>query len=87
MRAEATLAMANGLYVIFLGIGGVMFPVDTLARPLHALSELLPAAPLSDILRASVQGELGPGPAWWVLLGWAIVMPLLAIRSFTWEER
>ena len=42
LRAEATLAGANGLYLIFLLIGGIVLPVDHLPGFLQVPARILP---------------------------------------------
>ena len=85
LRAEATLALANALFLAFLMVGGIVLPVDHLPAPLAALATMLPAAALSEALR----GALGSGGAVGlplVILGaWGIVTAGLAARTFRWE--
>ena len=45
LRAEATLALANGLYVIFLLVGDVIFPLESLPDAVVRLGQVMPAAP------------------------------------------
>ena len=87
LRAEATLATANGVFLVLLFIGGMAYPLDKLPTVLEEIAKVLPAAALSE----SVRGALTPGvdvPGWSVvvLLLWAIGAPLLAARYFRWEE-
>ena len=85
LRAEATLALANGLFLLFLMIGGIVLPVDHLPAPLDALGRALPASALSDLFRAAVgTGIEVVGPIL-VLAGWAAGAAGLAIRWFRWE--
>jgi ABC-2 type transport system permease protein len=74
LRAEATLAAANGLYLAFLLLGGFILPLDRLPDVLATPARLLPAAALSDATRAaldgSAQGVLGPLA---LLAAWAVV--------------
>ncbi len=51
LRAEATLAAANLIYVVLLGIGGVVFPLTKFPRGARPLLELLPTGALSTGLR------------------------------------
>src|SRR5215472_1276937 len=51
LRAEATLASANALYLIFVLIGGGILPLDHLPGPLALLAQLLPPAALTQILQ------------------------------------
>ena len=85
LRAEATLAAANGLYVVLLLLGGLVFPLDRLPAPMPALAGLLPAAALADTLRAALSGGGATTASWAVLATWAILAPLAAARWFTWE--
>ncbi len=86
LRAEATLAGANGLYLLFLLLGGSVLPLDHLPAPLAALARALPAAALSNVLRASMTaGAAFPGSDLILLAVWAITILLVAMRSFRWE--
>jgi len=85
LRAEVTLAVANGVYVILLLIGGVIFPLSKLGG-LASFARLLPTAALSDALHPTLgNGSTVPAEAWIVLAAWAVVAPLVAARSFKWE--
>jgi ABC-2 type transport system permease protein len=75
LRAEATLAIANGLYLVFLLLGGFILPLDRLPGPIGLAAHVLPAAALTDATRgalgdASIQGVLGPLA---LLAAWAVV--------------
>ncbi|MEO5678958.1 MAG: ABC transporter permease [Acidimicrobiales bacterium] len=86
LKPELTLALANGLYLVLLLLGGMIVPLVSLPGPLRAMARALPAAALSDALRASVgQGHPVPGRAWVVLAAWAVAAPLAAARTFRWE--
>jgi ABC-2 type transport system permease protein len=87
LRAEANLAVANGLYLVLLFLGGMAYPLARLPAGVRFVAELLPAAALSQ----SVRGVLRPNPhlpvgSFTVLVVWAVVAPLLAVRFFRWEE-
>jgi ABC-2 type transport system permease protein len=86
LRAEATLAVANGLYLAFLLLGGIMLPVDRLPGGLAELARLLPAAALSQALRTALAPEAGSaGTSLALLAGWAVLTTLAAVRTFRWE--
>lgn len=86
LRAEATLAAANGLYLVLLLLGGVVFPLSRLPGPLADLGEALPTAALSGALRAALAAGGGfDGPRLAVLAGWALVSLGLAARYFRWQ--
>jgi ABC-2 type transport system permease protein len=82
LRAEATLAGANLLYLLMLGAGGVMFALPESASILR----VLPLNALVYGLR-SVFVTGGTGPWWsWVVLGaWALAAITAATRWFRWE--
>jgi ABC-2 type transport system permease protein len=86
LRAEGTLAGANGLYLAFLLLGGIVLPIDQLPGLLADLARLLPAAALSDALRIGLGGATGDATGAVLLLaGWGIVTTGLAARTFRWE--
>ena len=86
LRAEVTLAAANGLYLLLLLLGGMIFPLSKLPTPLRDVAEALPAGALSDALHGALtSGASVPARAWIVLAIWAVAMPLLAARFFRWE--
>ena len=85
LRAEVTLAAANGLYLLLLLLGGMVVPLSKLPGALRAMARLLPAAALSEVLHASLGGSAAPARAWAVLAAWAVVGPALAALAFRWE--
>jgi ABC-2 type transport system permease protein len=86
LRAEVTLAAANGLYLVLLLLGGMIFPLSKLPGGLRAVAEGLPAGALSDVLHGTLTaGASVPARAWIVLGAWAVAAPLLAARTFRWE--
>ncbi len=87
LRAEVTLAAANGLYLILLLVGGMVFPLSHLPGALADVARALPSAALSGALHASLTGG-GPGggvESWAVLAGWAVLAPVVAAFTFRWE--
>ncbi|HWC37310.1 MAG TPA: ABC transporter permease, partial [Acidimicrobiales bacterium] len=86
LRAEVTLAAANGLYLVLLLLGGMIVPLSKLPGGLADAARLLPAAALSDSLfHALGVGGGVPLEAWLVLLVWAVVTPVAAALTFRWE--
>ncbi|HLY13992.1 MAG TPA: ABC transporter permease [Candidatus Limnocylindrales bacterium] len=86
LRAEGTLAAANGLFLVFLLLGGVILPIDHLPGFLADLARVLPASALSDADRIGLGSAIGdPLPPLLVLAAWGIVASVLAARSFRWE--
>jgi ABC-2 type transport system permease protein len=86
LRAEATLAAANLLYLIMLGIGGVVFPLTKFPAAARPVLRLLPAGALSDGLRAVLQHGSGmPAGDLLVLVVWAVAGITVATAVFRWE--
>ena len=87
LRAEATLALANGLFLAFLMLGGTILPLDHLPEPLATIGLALPSSALTDLLHAALASAAGGDlvrPI--VVLGaWAIAAIALAGRFFRWE--
>lgn len=90
LRAEATLALANGLFLGFLMLGGIVLPVDHLPAFLQPIAAVLPATALADLLRIAfdaVQGTGPQSPAGPVanLAAWGVAASGLAVLKFRWE--
>lgn len=88
LRAEATLAVANAIFLVLLLAGGVVLPSSRFPSALATLISLLPSSALADALRTAL-GQ-GSGSGWpvtdlLVLLAWAAGGTLLAARTFRWE--
>ena len=83
LRAEATLAAANGLYLLFLLLGGFILPLDRLPGPIDLFARVLPAAALTDATRAALSGsaQLALGPLA-LLAAWAVVAMGAAAVTF-----
>jgi len=86
LRAEANLALANGLFLVLLFLGGMAYPLGRLPDVLESFARLLPAAALAESVRAALRGDGVPWDSVGVLIGWAVVAPLAATRFFRWEE-
>src|SRR5438309_3655418 len=83
LRAEATLAVANGLYLVFLLLGGFILPLDRLPGPIDLVAHALPAAALTDATRSalSASDQAAPGPLA-LLAVWALVTMGAAAFTF-----
>jgi ABC-2 type transport system permease protein len=87
LRAEANLALANGLFLVLLFLGGMAYPLDRLPDALEAIARLLPAAALAETVRGVLEpGSSVPVGELLVLLAWAVGAPLVAARYFSWED-
>lgn len=80
------LAVCNGLYLVLMLTGDMVFRLEELPTTIIDLSRALPAAPLADIMIAAFSPAHDVHwSSWPVLAGWAVVMPLAAVRWFRWE--
>jgi ABC-2 type transport system permease protein len=86
LRAEANLAASNALFLVLLFLGGMAYPLDKLPGVVEDFAKLLPAAALSETVRAVLTAKPFPGGELVVLVIWAVAAPVLAARSFRWEE-
>ncbi len=90
LRAEATLAVANAVFLVLLVAGGTALPTTSLPAPVAAIVGWLPSALLGDGLRECLAGETGPGglPLFVtaIALGaWMLAGILVARRTFRWD--
>lgn len=85
LRGTLTLAVANGLYLVLLLLGGMVIPLERLPQALRWLAELLPAAALSETLHGALSVGEASGRAWVVLVVWAVAAPAAAVVLFRWE--
>ncbi len=86
LRAEATLALANLLFLVSLVIGGVIMPLDRLPATVASASGLLPPAALTRVLTVGLGGTTGDATEAVVVLAvWAVVLAGLAARKFRWD--
>ncbi len=87
LRAEATLALANLIWVLFAAFGGLLIPTDQLPKALGSVVRYLPSGALGDGLRAALTGHdtrlLVPVL---VLVGWGAIGSLLVARFFKWSD-
>ena len=84
LRAEATLAAANLVYLLLMAGGAVVLPSSAYGAAGEVV-RWLPSGALGDAMRTA----LIDGQTSWinllVLLGWAVVGTVLTARTFTWE--
>jgi ABC-2 type transport system permease protein len=86
LRAEAVLAVANGLFLFLLMFGGVVIPAASLPGPLGALVPWLPSGALVEALTTVlVDGTVPSWSAVATLLAWGAAGTALAARTFRWS--
>ncbi|MEU7042550.1 ABC transporter permease [Streptomyces varsoviensis] len=86
LKAEATLAAANLVFLLLLVGGGVIVPLEKFPGAARSVLELLPISALSDGLRDVLQH--GAGMPWGdlgILAVWAVLGLGAAARWFRWE--
>jgi ABC-2 type transport system permease protein len=85
LRAEATLAAANLVYLLLLLGSGIVIPLSKFPAGVRTVLEWLPSTALADGLRAALAGAAVPGRVWVVLLLWSVFAVAAAARWFRWE--
>lgn len=85
LRAEATLAAANLLYLLLLVGGAIMTPVEEYPEGLQGVVRLLPSAALANGLANSTLEGVVPWAAALSLALWAGVLGYLVSRTFRWD--
>ncbi|MFF7648097.1 ABC transporter permease [Streptomyces canus] len=86
LKAEATLAAANLVFLLLLVAGGVIVPLSKFPAGAQDVLSLLPITALSDGLRDVLQH--GAGMPWGdlgILTVWAVAGLAVAGRFFRWE--
>jgi ABC-2 type transport system permease protein len=84
LRAEATLAAANLVYLLLLAGGGVVLPTSSYGAAGGLLS-WLPSAALGDGMRAALLDGAFPATELLVLILWGAGATALTARTFRWE--
>ncbi len=82
LRAEIVLALANIIWFVLLGLGGIVVPLDRLPAALAEFARLLPSGALTEALRAATQHTSVDVGSLVVLLVWGVVAGAVATRTF-----
>lgn len=85
LRAEATLAGANLVYVVLLVAGAVLLPVSSYPAPMQDVVTLLPSGALAQGLREVTAGAGLSAVHAVVLAVWAALAAALTAKTFRWE--
>jgi ABC-2 type transport system permease protein len=85
VRAEATLALANAVFLVLLVISGVTFDAAVLPQPLATLGAVLPMGALANVLKAAFAGEGLLVAPLLVLAGWGVAAIAVATQTFRWD--
>lgn len=85
LRAEATLALSNAVFLVLLVISGITFDASVLPDALATAGRALPAGALGQVLRAALlDGRLAPVDTL-VVAGWGAAAVALSARWFRWD--
>lgn len=84
LRAEATLALANLVYLLLMAGGGVVLPTSTYGGA-ASLIAWLPSGALGEAVRTALVDAGIDGRSLLVLAAWAVVGTVLTARTFRWE--
>ena len=84
LRAEATLAAANLVYLLLLAGGAVVLPASSYGA-WGSLAQWLPSGALGEAMRAALGDGTLPGAPLVVLVLWGLLGTVLTARSFRWE--
>ena len=84
LRAEATLALANLVYLLLMAGGGVVLPTSTYGPASSAIG-WLPSGALGEAMRTALVHAEVDGFSLLVLAAWAALGTLLTARTFKWE--
>jgi ABC-2 type transport system permease protein len=85
LRPEATLVVANVLFLVALLLGGVLAPVEELPGPLTTLAFASPVGALAEAFRAAMAGGAEFAASLAVVAAWGLVAAVLAARTFRWD--
>ncbi|CAB4961542.1 unannotated protein [freshwater metagenome] len=84
LRAEATLALANLVYLLLMAGGGVVLPASTYGAA-GTVIQWLPSGALGEAMRTALVDAGVDGRSLLVLAAWAVLGTLLTARTFRWE--
>lgn len=85
LRAEATLAAANLLWLVLFAGGDIVVPLDTLPPGVATGLSLLPSAAMTTALRAGFVSDPWPISQLLLLLAWAVAAAVAVSATFRWE--
>jgi ABC-2 type transport system permease protein len=84
LRAEATLAAANLIYLLLMAGGAVVLPASVYGSG-HVFLTWLPSGALGEAMRSALIDGHFAGGHLLVLLGWAVIGTFLTARTFKWD--
>lgn len=85
LRAEATLAIANLIYLLVAAGGALVLPVDSYPDAVRVPLLLLPSGALGETLRGAAVGAFTPFLVM-ILAAWSAVALFVARKAFRWTS-
>jgi len=85
LRPEAALVVANVLFLLAIGFGGVLVPIADLPAPVGSIVRLLPVGALAEAFGAALGDGANVIQPLVILTGWALAADVLAARLFRWD--
>ena len=85
LRAEATLAAANLVYLLLLVGGAVLAPVSEYPPAMQSVVKLIPSAALSSSMATATVDGMMPWAGATALALWAGVLGYLVSKTFRWD--
>ncbi|HTS14340.1 MAG TPA: ABC transporter permease [Candidatus Sulfotelmatobacter sp.] len=83
LRPEATLAVANALYLVILLLGGVIIPLAQLPGAFATIAGALPPALMADLVRgALVPGDTVQPVEVLALAAWTVILGAATMATF-----
>lgn len=85
LRAEATLAASNALFLLLLVVSGVTFDVAALPGPVATLGAILPMGALREALAIALAGQGLAVTETLMIAAWGLAAVAIGTRAFRWE--
>ena len=86
LKAEVNLAASNGLYLILLLVSGIVVPIDSMPQIIQHIVVATPSGALAEGLHRVLGLGLQPTIGDWISVAlWALLAPLLAMRTFRFD--
>lgn len=86
LRAEATLAVANAIFLALMFVGGILIPLKSAPEWMSTISVYLPSGALGEGLREAMsQTPSFESLPLLVLVAWMLVGTALTVKFFRWE--
>jgi ABC-2 type transport system permease protein len=83
--AQAAGAIGSALFFPMMFFAGLWVPRNVMPPVLRDISDYTPLGAAMEALQSSTQGEFPPARALLVLVGYAIVAGVAAVKQFRWE--